>query len=466
MAKEEGRHLGFWTMVLLGINAIIGSGIFLLPGKIMQLAGNWSIAVYGCVTVLVLAIAWCFSQCAALFQRNGGAYLYAKEAFGDFIGFEIGWMRWVIGMIAWASLIVGLITALSTSFPVLITEPIRTLLIISLIASMGGLNLLGVKLFRHLNNLVTIAKIIPLFLFVLLGIFFVAKEHYTPLTIENFQNETFGTAVLVLFYAFGGFESLVVAAGEMKNPKKNLPLAVMYVISFCSLLYFLIQLIAIGILGDELANSELPLADAMYGILGEQGRMAVTLAMLVSIGGINLSASFITPRSCVAMAEDGMLPQWLSKKGRYGTPVYAILLTIGLTMVLALTGSFEELVVISVVSRFAQYISTCLAVPILYRKHKQRKRTFQQMKVILIPTFALFGVGWMLFQVTFFQLGMGLGALFLGIPIYWIQKLPQIRLSETSPLPSSAPIVDVPSLPILEEKADVELEGATLPRLS
>lgn len=427
MNKEENRDLGFWSIVLLGMNVIIGSGIFLLPGNVMNLVGHWSIVVYIFVTLIVLSIAWCFAQCATLFNRNGGAYVYAKEAFGDFVGFEIGLMRWVVGILAWASLIAGFTTALGSIWPSILQEPFRSILILSVVGSLGALNIVGTKIFKYVNNCVTIAKLIPLILFVLFGMFFVKAHHYSPLRWEDLEIESFGTAALMIFYAFSGFETLVVAAGEMKNPRQNLPLAVMLVITFCSILYFIIQLIAIGILGDALAGSATPLADTAQVLLGESGKWLVTLAMLVSIGGINLSASFVTPRSGVALAEDGMIPRKIAAKGYFGTPVWAILITVGLTGILALSGSFAQLVIISVVSRFAQHISTCLAVIVLHKRMNEPKSAFQSTLIVIVPGIALIGIGWLLMQATLLQLVWGLGALLVGIPLYWLQRTGKIE---------------------------------------
>lgn len=423
MSQEKKVHLGFLSMILLGINGIIGSGIFLLPGKMMSLVGNWCIVVYIFVALLVLSIAWCFSQCATLFNRNGGAYVYAREAFGNFIGFEIGIMRWAIGIVGWASIMVGFITALSSIWPAALQQPMRSILILSLVTSLGILSIRGIRLFKSINNLVALAKLIPLVLFVVMGMFYVEHKHFTPLVWQELDVQSFGSAALMIFYAFGGFEALVVAAGEMKNPQKNLPLAVMFVIAICSFLYFLIQLIAIGLLGESLAESVTPLADSAQLLLGDSGKWFVSLAMLISIGGVNLTASFIAPCTGVAMAEDGLIPKWISHKGRYGTPVWAILITISLTGVLALTGSFAQLIVISVVSRFAQYISTCLAVYVFHRRLMfEPSNPFKRMLIVIIPAFALVGIGWMIFQASFSQLIWGLGALTLGVPLYFLQN--------------------------------------------
>lgn len=434
MRQQESSHLGFWSVVLLGINGTIGSGIFLLPGQVMNLAGHWSLIVYLFVTLLVLSIAWCFAQCAALFNRNGGAYIYAKEAFGDFIGFEIGMMRWVIGIVGWASLIVGFVTALSSIWPAALEEPFRRLLILGFVGSLGLLNIFGIKLFKYINNLVTFAKLIPLLFFVLVGVYYLQQVHYPPFIWKELKVESFSSAALMIFYAFSGFETLVVAAGAMKDPQKNLPLAVMVVITFCSSLYFVIQLIAIGLLGEALTQSVTPLADAAQLLLGESGKLFVTLAMLISIGGTNLYASFITPCSGVVLAEDGMIPRWIASKSRFGTSIWAILLTIGLTALLALSGSFSQLVIMSVTSRFAQYISTCLAAYVLHRKLALTQSWYKRSLFVLIPSIALLGIGWLILQASFSQLLWGLGPLVLGFPLYRLQREERMSKLQSQPI--------------------------------
>jgi len=400
---QNNRHIGFGSMVLLGINGIIGSGIFLLPGAVMGVTGNWSMIVYLFVSLLVLAIAWCFAQCAALYDRNGGAYIYAKEAFGDFIGFEIGLM------------------------PSALEEPGRSLIILSIIGGLSLLNILGVTAFKHLNNLITVTKLVPLMLFIAIGVFYIEPAHYPEINLQEFEITAFGTAALMIFYAFGGFETLVVAAGEMKNPEKNLPLAVMIVISVCSILYFLIQFIAMGLLGPRLAGHLNPMAEASQILVGVSGSWMITLAMLISIGGIAISASFITPRSGVALAEEGMAPQWIAKRGRFDTPVGAILITMGLSMLIALSGSFTQLAAMSVVARFVQYISTCIATVVIYRRQTQPVHWFKKAQLIIIPSIALLGISWLLWHATLVQMIGGLGGLVVGIPLYYLQKRQQLK---------------------------------------
>jgi amino acid transporter len=425
MSQGAPRTIGLTSMILLGINGIIGSGIFLLPGEVVALAGEWSSAVYLVVSALVLGIAWCFAQCASLFTRSGGAYIYAKEAFGNFIGFEIGLMRWAVGIFAWAAVVVGFVTALSSVWPEVMNEPHRSLVILSLVGLLGLLNIVGLKGLKFLNNVVTVAKVLSLMVFILIGLFY-AQESFVLSPIQHsFESTAFGGAALLIFYAFGGFECLVIAAGEMKNPKRNLPIAVMTVISLCSILYFFIQFTAMALLGESLADSSAPLTDAANKFLGDSAKWVVAAAMLISIGGINIASSFITPRSGVALAEDGMVPKWIASKGRFGTPIWAIIITVSFTGLFALSGSFSQLAVVSVVARFVQYISTCLAVIVLRKQIGAEHNGLRRSLTIVIPIVALVGIGWLLTHATGNQLLWGSSALVLGIPLYFLR--PQQR---------------------------------------
>lgn len=412
--EKNQKKLGLLSMILLGINSIVGSGIFLLPGVVVSFSGKWTLFVYLFVSVIVMAIAWSIAQCATLFNRNGGSYVYAKEAFGDFIGYEIGIMRWVVGVIAWASLAVGFVTAFSSISPIVMQEPIRTIFILGIIGSLGIFNIFGLPIMKPLNNLMTITKLLSLLFFIGFGVFYIKQQNLFSFHQLQDNQISFGAAALMIFYAFGGFETLPVAAEDMKTPKKNLPIAVMVVISFCSLLYFVIQFIAMGLLGESLMNSTTPIVDAAQILIGPIGKLFVTLAMLISIGGTNIAASFFTPRSAVALAQDGMIPQKLMEKGRYGTPYLAILATAALASLIALSGNFAQLVTISVLSRFVQYISTCLAVFVFY---KEGRINFHPFKLI-IPIIGLGGIIWLLFQATLPQLYWGLGALVIAIPFY------------------------------------------------
>lgn len=419
----DKRKIGFWSIVLLGINSIIGSGIFLLPNKAMNLIGPASLLVILFDMLLVVTIALCFAEAGGMFKKNGGPYVYAKEAFGDFIGFEVGFMKWAISIIAWATMAVGFTTALSKVWPTSQNPIIKNSLIIGILVGLGIINILGVNISKVLNNVITVGKLVPLVIFVAVGIFLIKGSNFTPMFPNGvYQGGSFGAAALLIFYAFTGFESIAVAAEDMENPEKNIPKAIIVVMIIVSLFYLLIQAVSIGILGPELATSTTPIATASAKFLGSGGGILVTAGTLISIGGINIAASFITPRTAVALAEDGLLPKVMAKYNKKGTPYVAIIVTVALAIPVALSGSFTQLAAISVVSRFAQYVPTCLAILVLRKKRPDLTSSFRVPFGPVIPAIAVIVSIWLLTQSSMEKILWGLGGLILGVPIYLAMK--------------------------------------------
>jgi len=436
-------RLGFWSIVLLGINGVIGSGIFLLPGKAMELIGPGSIFVYLFMILVVMAIALCFAECAGRFSRNGAAYVYAREAFGTFAGFEVGLMGWAIRIIAWAAMSVGFVTALSAVWPPALLEPHRTLIILGILLGLSALNLAGVRPAKVVNNLVTVGKLLPLLVFILIGVWFIQGSQFQPMFPKGLELDGFGAAALVIFYAFTGFEALAVAAEDLEDPRRNVPRALLLVMGSCSVIYLAVQAIAVGTLGPALAKSTAPVADAAAVFLGPSGKWLVTLGALVSIGGINVAASFITPRTAVALAEDGLLPRHFAELGRYGTPHLAILATGLLAIPVALSGTFTQLAAISVVSRFAQYLPTCLAVIVLRHRHPGLPAGF---RVPFGPTVPLLASGiclWLLSKASQTQLSWGLGALAMGVLLYVLMKVFKPKTAALAETPAQITLQEV-----------------------
>lgn len=415
----NNKKIGFWSIVLLGINSIIGSGIFLLPNQAMELIGPASLLVILFDMLLVVSIALCFAEVGGMFNKNGGPYVYAKEAFGDFVGFEVGFMKWAIGIIAWATMAVGFVTALSAIWPAAGEGMTKNIIIVAILGGLGVINILGVNISKVLNNIITVGKLLPLIIFIAIGIFFIKGSNFTPVFPNGtYVSGSFGATALLIFYAFTGFESIAVAAEDMDNPEKNIPKAIITVMIIVSVVYLLIQTVSIGILGQGLAVTKTPVADASSIFLGSWGGILVSAGTLVSIGGINIASSFITPRTAVALAEDGLLPKCLSKYNKKGTPYIAIIATVALTIPVALSGSFTKLAAISVVSRFAQYVPTCLAVLVLRKKRPDLKSSFKIPLGPVVPILAICVSIWLLFQSSTEKILWGLGGLIIGIPIY------------------------------------------------
>lgn len=420
----EKHKFGFWSIVLLGINAIIGSGIFLLPNKAYALSGTFSLFVILFDAFLAISMALCFAELSGLFKRNGGPYIYARAAFGNFIGFEVGFMKSAISIIAWAAMSNGFATALSAVIPEVAEPFYKNIVIVTLMGGLGIMNILGVRISKIVNNIVTTGKLFPLILFIAIGIFFVHGENYTPLipTGELGENFSFGAAALLIFYAFTGFEAIAEAAEDMDDPKKNIPRAIVAVMAIVSIFYLLIQAVSIGVLGERLAETTTPIATAAGIFMGSTGQMIVTAGTLVSIGGINMASSFLTPRVIVAIADDKMLPPIFRRYSRWGTPYVAILFATIVGIIIALSGSFTTLAAISVVSRFAQYLPTCLAVIVLRKKNPEVRSSLRVPFGSVIPIISILVSIWLLIQSDLEKILIGLGGLVIGIPIYFLMK--------------------------------------------
>lgn len=421
----SSNKLGLFSIILLGINAIVGTGIFLLPNQAYAEVGVTSIGVIIFDAFLVISIALCFAEMGGMYKNNGGPYLYAKDAFGDFVGFEVGIMKWAISIIAWAAMAMGFPTALGAVWEPAQNPVVQKIIAISILVLLGIMNIMGVKISKIMNNIVTTGKLIPLILFVTVGIFFIKGENFVNPVSETGEvvlKGTFGSAALLIFYAFTGFESIGVAAGDMDNAKKNVPLAICIVLILVAIIYILIQVNSIGILGASLATTSTPVATAAEKFLGKWAGAMVTAGTLISIGGINIASSFLTPRAGVAMSDEHQLPSFISKRNSKDVPYVAVIISVVLTALVTLTGSFTTLAAISVVSRFAQYIPTCLAVPVMRKKAPDMERGFVLPLGPVIPIIATVVSLWLLSQSDLKKIIFGLGGLVIGAVIYFIMK--------------------------------------------
>lgn len=417
------NKMGFWTILLFGINGIIGSGIFLLPNQGMKLFGPASLIVLVFDALLILTIGLCLAEDASLFEETGGPYVYAKEAFGDFVGYEVGFITWAIRIIAEGTMYVGFATALAGIFPSLASTVAKDIIVTIIALVLMIMNISGLKITSIVNNTITISKLVPLVIFIAVGIWFIKGGNFTPFLPSKVANTgSFALAAMTMFYAFTGVEGAVVAAGEMKNPEKNLPRALIVILLVVAAFYLLIQAVCIGILGSSLANSLTPVQDAFGKILGGFGKYLIAAGTLLSIGGICVSSSFITPRSGVAMANHGMMPKVLKRKNKVGAPYVAIIVSAVLGWAIALSGTFATLAQISAVSRFAQYIPACIAVMVFRKTKKDRPTGFKIPFGWFIPIVAVIVSLWLLFNTEATNLIWGLGALIIAVPFYFITR--------------------------------------------
>ena len=422
MGTDKKDKFGLWSIVLLGSNSIIGTGIFLLPNRAYALMGPSSLLILLFDAFLAGCLALCFADVAGFFSRNGGPYLYAKAAFGDFVGYEVGVLKLVVTIIAWAAMAVGFATALGAAFPFFAGDTMKNLIAAVLIGGLTIMNIAGVKISKILNNLMTISKLVPLCVFIAVGLFFVNGSNFTPFVPTHMADGAFANAAITMFFAYTGFEAIAVAAEDFKDPKKDLPRGIILTMIIVTIIYMLVVGISIGILGPDLAVDKAPIQTAFGRAVGPVGAYFILLGTLFSMGGINLAESFIAPRACTSLAEDGMLPAFLNRRTSWGTPWASSVVVAILSILLAWSGSFTTLAAISAVSRFTQYLPTVLSVIVFRRKWKDRERTYKIPGGIFVPVVAFLTSLWMLSNAKPMQLVWGLGGILVIAPYYLVYK--------------------------------------------
>ncbi|MFY9573113.1 MAG: APC family permease, partial [Blastocatellia bacterium] len=304
------RAVGLFGLIAIAVNGVIGSGIFVLPATVASLLGPASPSAYIVAALLIALIVACFAEAGSMFERTGGPYLYAREAFGSFVGLEVGWM-FLLSRLAATSAIANAFTAyLGYFWPVVAGGAGRAIALTVLLWGLAWLNLVGVRYGSWTVNVLTIVKIIPLLLFVSAGLFFVDSSRYRLLAFPD--TTALRQASLALIFAFGGFENASVPTEEVKNPTRNLPIALIASIALTALLYIAIQIVALGTL-PELASDSTPLASAARMFMGPAGAAIVTVGAVLSTLGSDSAVILVGPRILYALAEGGQLPRALAR---------------------------------------------------------------------------------------------------------------------------------------------------------
>ena len=373
------RELGKWDLTAIGVNQVIGSAIFLLPSQVAAQIGTWSPIAFLAVGFASLLVALCFAEVGSRFEGTGGPYLYTRAAFGRFVGFEIGWMQWVTRVTSQASIVNAIALALGFYWPAMTAGAGRLSAIAAITLTLGWINVRGIRLSSLAINLFTVAKLAPLGLFILIGVWFVDPGRLAPLGSVSLPQVS--TAALLLIFAFGGYDVIGVPAGEASDPRRHLPFAFVTTILAVTAIMTLAQVVALGTLPD-LHLSTTPLADASLLFIGAAGAFIISAGAIVSMTGNNLGAVLTGSRMLFALAENGELPpQFARIHPRYRTPSNAIIFTTLVALVLALSGSFVILAVASAVARLVAYTGACAATI--------RLRQPQFQGVVSPPTFVI-----------------------------------------------------------------------------
>jgi basic amino acid/polyamine antiporter, APA family len=356
------RTVGFWGLVAMCINAVIGSGVFLLPYESYMLLGPFSLWAPLLFAIPVFILVLCFAEAASHFDEPGGAYLYARTAFGDFIGFETGWMNWLARVTSLASLSNGFVLALALLLPGLGSGVPRAAVIIAMIVLLAAIHFVGVRYGAASIYVFTFGKLVPLIGFIILALV-VWRTNPLPgsFTLPGADAQWIDAALFMLF-AYAGFENLGVPAGEYRNPRRHLPFALLTGILAIATIYVLVQLGAMSALPD-LSSSNTPIASAAAALIGPVGAIIITIGALLSMAGTNSGTMLEGSRMLYALSRDRRMGPISYIHPRFHTPTVAIVIHATVALALALGGSFRQLALLSAVARLATYLVTCLAVP-------------------------------------------------------------------------------------------------------
>ena len=425
------RGISRRDLTAITINTIIGAGIFGLPSKVTALIGNYSLVAFVACAVIVGFIVLCFAEVASRFQTTGGMYLYAREAFGAVVGFEVGWLYWTVRITTFAANCNLLLAYLGFFYPSANQGGTRVFLIAAIVLVLTAVNFIGVRESALMTNVFTVGKIIPLIVFVAVGMFFVQPANFSFTAAPDYNS--FSQAILLLIYAYVGFEAAVIPAGETKNPQRNIPFALISALGICAVLFISIQIVSIGNL-PELAKSERPLADAANNFLGTFGAAFITIGAVISIFG-NLNGGFLTAsRIPFAMAEQNELPPVLAKTHpKFKTPFISLFLTALLMLFLTIQSSFLSALTISTITRLIVYAVTCASLPVFRRRENVPEAKFIAPFGVFAALLSLILIIWLLTNVDFQKEGLSVFIIALvGLIIYFILK-PFSKNTEKTP---------------------------------
>lgn len=412
------RGISRWDLTAIAINTIIGAGIFGLPSKVTALIGNYSLIAFVVCAVIIGFIVLCFAEVASRFRATGGMYLYAREAFGPVVGFEVGWLYWIVRVTTFAANCNLLLAYLGFFVPSANEGILRIALISFVVLLLTVVNFIGVRESAIMTNIFTVGKIVPLLIFAAVGLFFIQPENFVFNAAPDYNS--FSSAVLLLIYAYVGFEAAVIPAGETKDPQKNVPFALLTALGVCAVLYILIQIVSVGTL-PELAASERPLADAAGKFMGSFGAAFIAVGALVSILG-NLNGGFLAAsRLPFAMAEQKEIPQIIGKTHeKFKTPYISLFLTAIVMLILTIQSSFISALTIATITRLLVYAATCASLPVFRRRENAPEAKFIAPFGVAAAILSLLLTVWLLTNVDYKKEGLAILILAaIGLVIFY-----------------------------------------------
>jgi APA family basic amino acid/polyamine antiporter len=439
------KKLTLFDVTNLVVGAIIGADIYVASSFGAKILGPFSIAVWVVAGVIAMVIALCFAMCAGLVPKVGGPYAYAKEAFGPFSGFIVGWSLWFAELISLAVFPLAFTQYLAFFSSALANDfALQAVVKIAFVVFLAVTNIVGVKAAGRVNDVLTIAKLAPLVFFVVAGVGWmtlnmgaVGANFAAPMMSFGFSN--FGTALVLIFWAYAGFEISTIPAEEIAQPEKTIPKAIVLGIVIVIVFYLTTNVVLFGVRNwNLLATDTAPLASAGNSIFSSSAILAlvgggiVGVGALISVAGSNESGMIGTSRLGFSLAADGLFPKVFARiHPRFKTPSASIIIQSSMAVAAAvaapLFGGLSLLIAVSVFFMAVAYLATCASVFVFRRRHLVP--AFRLRGGIVLAALGIVFSAFLITQCTLLQLGLGAALLLVGVPIY-VKYSPKKEIAE------------------------------------
>ena len=395
------RELGVRQLGSNIFNYTVGSGIFLLPATAVVSLGTAAPLAYVACAIVIGLVVLCYAEAGSRVSATGGSYAYVETAMGPMLGFVAGCLVFTTGLFAASAVFTGFVRSFLTLFMTAPSPWVVDILILLMVATLVSINMRGVRTGARVLEIITVLKLLPLLAFVFIGVFFIDPANLKWTNVPS-TSAVLGAAGIVIF-AFSGIEGATVPSGEVRNPARTVPRAILLALGTATLLYLAIQYVALGIMGLDLANTgRTPLAAAAGVALGPVARTVMIVAAVVSMFGY-LSANVLSePRGLFAMSRDGFLPSVLSRvHPRFQTPNTAIAFYGVLVAAIALSGTFEWLTIFANLAALALYFLCAIAAFLLRRRNvRTENEPFVTPGGPLIPIATCVAVAWLFFETA------------------------------------------------------------------
>ena len=421
-------QLSLFDVTNLVVGAIIGADVYVASALGAKLLGPFSLVVWVVAGIIAIVIALCFAQCAALLPKVGGPYAYAHAAWGTFAGFIVGWSLYLAEWLSLAVFPVAFTNYLMYFFPHLnwaTQDVVKVLFVFFLIAT----NIIGVKAAGRTNDVLTLVKLVPLLFFAVIGLMFIASNagiavgHYSPFAPFGFGG--FGAALVLIFWAYAGFEISTIPAEEIRDPEKTIPRAIVIGILIVTVFYLVTNVVLFGVMSStSLGVSSAPLASAtntallaIIPAIALIGAVIVGGGALISVSGSDESGMIGTSQLGYALAADGLFPRAFAKvHPKYKTPYLGIIIQAITALVAAIMGSLSMLIATSVFFMAIAYLATSGSIFSLRRKGL--KAQFHLRGGLILPILGMIFSVYLITQCTLAQIALGLVMLAIGVPIF------------------------------------------------